>query len=366
MQVQQQLQREGIEVRSFSGNLLFDPENISNQSGSFFKVFTPFWRHCVSSQHPRSLYPIPTIRPFEHVPQSVDIATWSSLLPQNPNWSQKFTAYWKPGERHGHQLLAAFAEKTITTYAKDRDFPSLQGTSRLSPYLHFGELSPHQVWYKVQEIGTGNVLGADAERYLAEIGWREFAYHLLYHCPTLPSQPFNHKFDTFPWQFDATLFNKWKRGMTGYPIVDAGMRELWESGWMHNRVRMVVASFLTKHLLIPWQAGAEWFLDTLLDADLANNAAGWQWVAGCGADAAPYFRVFNPVMQGKKFDPSGKYIRRWIPELRALPDGYIHSPWEASSNVLAVSDVQLGNTYPNPIVEHAFARKRALALYANL
>ncbi|MFZ1576353.1 MAG: FAD-binding domain-containing protein, partial [Chromatiaceae bacterium] len=241
------------------------------------------------------------------------------------------------------------------------DQPGRPGTSRLSPHLHFGEISPRQVWQAVrgvQSTEAATTRGGDA--FLRELGWREFCHHLLHQWPQLPEQPFNPRFADFPWRDDGEAFRAWTRGQTGYPLVDAGMRELWHTGWMHNRVRMVTASFLVKHLLVPWQQGQDWFWDTLVDANLANNAGGWQWVAGCGADAAPYFRIFNPVLQGQKFDPGGDYARRWLPELRHLSDKDIYAPFAANPASLAAAGVRLGVDYPEPFVDHDFARRRAL------
>jgi deoxyribodipyrimidine photo-lyase len=257
----------------------------------------------------------------------------------------------------------------MASYPDDRDRPDVEGTSALSPHLHFGEISPRQIWHEVRACArstrrSGVIEGADA--FLRQLVWREFAYHILYHFPETPEQPLRAKFAAFPWRDDPDALRAWQRGRTGYPLVDAGMRQLWATGWMHNRVRMVVASFLVKHLLLPWQAGARWFWDTLVDADLANNTLGWQWVAGCGADAAPYFRIFNPVTQGKRYDPDGTYVRQWIPELSRLPTKWIHEPWAAPEKVLSESRADLRGTYPEPIVEHTFARQRALAALASI
>lgn len=361
-QIKKQLKDKGIDVKSFCGNLLFEPWEIKNKSGNYFKVFTSFWKSCNLDHNPRSLYNNPAIKPYKSKFETDDINSWK-LIPNNPDWMEKFNKYWVPGEDSAQNLLSEFIEYNFEKYKTARDIPGLKGTSRLSPYLHFGEISPHQIWYKIKDYQNMNKYYDSVDKYLSEIGWREFSYHLLYHNPNLPSREFNLKFQNFPWKFDSDNLIKWQRGLTGYPIVDAGMRELWNTGWMHNRVRMIVASFLTKHLLISWQEGAKWFLDTLLDADMANNSVGWQWVAGCGADAAPYFRIFNPIMQGMKFDFSGEYIRKWVPELARLPNKYIHNPWEANKELLESSGIDLGSNYPKPVIDHSYARDRALEAY---
>lgn len=244
----------------------------------------------------------------------------------------------------------------IHHYKKGRDFPALGSVSRLSPYLHFGQISPHQVWHRVHQLPSDH----NVDHFCSELGWREFAYNLLYHNPKLPEENLVSKFDAFPWKKDEKSFAAWKKGQTGIPMVDAAMRELWETGFMHNRCRMIVASFLIKNLLIDWRSGQKWFWDCLFDADLANNSASWQWVAGCGADAAPFFRIFNPVTQGEKFDPEGKYIRKYVPELAGLPDRYLFAPWQAPEDVLRQSAVVLGKDYPYPIVDLKESRNRAL------
>jgi deoxyribodipyrimidine photo-lyase len=277
---------------------------------------------------------------------------------------------WRPGEPAALAALDRFIEQAATDYAARRDRPGVFGTSRLSAHLHFGEIAPRLV---VQCLGAripGRFTGA-AEPFLRELGWREFAHHLIYHFPETPGEPLDRRFARFPWRDPAfgdgaALLVAWQRGRTGIPLVDAGMRELWHTGWMHNRVRMVVASLLTKNLRMPWQAGARWFWDTLVDADLAANTLGWQWTAGCGADAAPYFRVFNPVLQGERFDPNGSYVRRWCPELAALPDRYLHQPWMAPAGILAAAGVRLGQNYPAPVVDLAESRREALAAWGQV
>jgi deoxyribodipyrimidine photo-lyase len=260
--------------------------------------------------------------------------------------------------------LNGFIRRNLAAYGDVRNRPDRDGSSRLSPHLHFGEIGPRQIWHRIQSaMAAGDVPGRAGEGFLREIGWREFSHHLLYHWPRMPERALQPAFRNFPWRRDAKDLHAWQRGLTGYPIVDAGMRQLWQTGWMHNRVRMVVGSFLVKHLLLPWRAGEDWFWDTLVDADLANNAQNWQWVAGCGADAAPYFRVFNPMLQGEKFDPDGAYVRHWVPELARLPASVIHKPWTASEEVLTKAGVELGKTYPEPIVDHKAGRDRALTAW---
>jgi deoxyribodipyrimidine photo-lyase len=274
-------------------------------------------------------------------------------------------AAWTPGEAGAKRELRRFLDTAISGYAEGRDQPDKTHTSRLSPYLHTGEISPRQVWRAVRRRANKYPAKQEGtEAYLRQLGWREFAHHLLFHFPQTTEQPLRAKFADFPWRDSPTDMRAWQRGQTGYPLVDAGMRALWTTGWMHNRVRMITASFLVKHLLLPWQAGDRWFWDTLVDADLANNTLGWQWVAGCGADAAPYFRIFNPVAQGEKFDPDGDYVRRWVPELSRLPAAWIHKPWQAPTRVLTEAGVKLGTTYPEPMVDHHSARVRALAALA--
>jgi len=270
-----------------------------------------------------------------------------------PDWAAGFDAIWQPGEAGAAARLARFTATTLDRYDKDRNAPGIEGSSGLSPHLRWGEVSPRQVWHAARTAGAGD---AATETFLKEILWREFAYHLLWHRPEMPDRALRSEFDAFPWVENRAALRAWQQGRTGYPIVDAGMRQLWRTGWMHNRVRMIAASFLVKHLMQPWQAGERWFRDTLVDADLASNSASWQWVAGCGTDAAPYFRVFNPVLQGEKFDASGAYVRRYVPELTQLPNSLIHKPWEGPPVA----------GYPRPIVDHATARARALAAYASL
>jgi deoxyribodipyrimidine photo-lyase len=363
-EVQDSLDKLGISTGGFHGNLLFDPRETLNRQGSAFQVFTPYWKHCLSRPEPEPPEPAPDQlgRPSKW-PASLRPGDLH-LLPEI-DWASGIADSWTPGERAGSDRLAEFAKNALADYSTGRDYPEPTGTSRLSPYLHWGHISPRQVWHAVRRATRRRSpqVAAQAAAYLRQLGWREFAHHLLVHFPHTPEEPLRKAFTRFPWAGSQTDLKAWQCGRTGYPLVDAGMRELWHTGWMHNRVRMVVASFLVKHLLVPWQEGARWFWDTLVDADLANNTLGWQWCAGCGADAAPYFRIFNPVLQGEKFDPQGNYIHRWVPELAKLPAPLIHRPWRAKPEQLAAAGVELGRTYPTPIVDHAEARRRALGAY---
>lgn len=360
-QIEKSLLQKGIGFHIYNGALLQDPKTFLNQSQQYYRVFTPFWR-ALKKQPIRDLYPMPTtINPFTTLlGQPVDAL---GLLSEH-DWYQKLSDHWVPGEAAAKDRLQQFLTQRLDHYALTRNRADKEGTSRLSPYLHFGEISPVQIWHATLAMqDRGKHLDSEIEVFLSELAWREFSTHLLTHFPDLPHQAFKPAFAAFPWKKNKAYLKAWQTGLTGYPMVDAGMRELWDTGWMHNRVRMIAASFLIKHLMQPWQEGEAWFWDTLVDADLANNAASWQWVAGSGADAAPYFRIFNPVLQGKKFDPDGEYIKKWIPELEALPVKYIHAPWEAPQDILQAAGIRLGKTYPYPIVEHAQARNEALAAY---
>ena len=365
------LQAAGVTVETFNAGLLFEPGTVLSGSGAPYRVFTPFWRACLKADPPAPPQPEPAFgaaaapaRPVRSEP----LDSWG-LLPTAPDWAGGLRAAWKPGEATAQRLLQAFLANGLHGYAAQRDRPDLSSVSRLSPHLHFGEIGPRQIWHAVHARSAPRDGPADdpaddgPRKFLAEIGWREFCCNLLAEFPDLPDKPLQPRFAGFPWEDKPDALRAWQRGRTGYPFVDAGMRQLWQTGWMHNRLRMVTASFLVKHLLIPWQAGAAWFWDTLVDADLANNSANWQWVAGCGADAAPYFRIFNPVTQGRKFDPHGDYVRRFVPELAGLPDRWIHRPWEAPPDALNAAGVRLGEDYPPPIVDHAEARREALAAF---
>ncbi len=348
--LKQRLQDEGLRVESHNAALLLEPWQIKTGGGGPYKVFTPFWRALRSGLSLPSVTPAPESLPPAPVLASDGLEQWG-LLPRRPDWSEGFNI-WQPGEAGAQARAADFLEQGLARYATARELPAEAGSSRLSPHLHFGEIGPRQLWQAVP-AGAG-------EKFLSELAWREFSYHLLYHWPALPERNWRSAYDAIAWNEDPQGLAAWQRGETGYPIVDAGLRELWTTGWMHNRVRMLVASFLIKDLLVDWRQGADWFWDTLLDADLANNSAAWQWVAGTGADAAPYFRIFNPVTQGQRFDPDGRYLRRWLPELAGLPDRYLHCPWEAPAGT---AGVLLGRDYPQRLIAHDTARRRALAAY---
>jgi deoxyribodipyrimidine photo-lyase len=356
-------QKSGWKVASFNSALLHEPWTLATQSGKPFQVFTPFWKAVQASPPPPPRQAPGRIPAPARWPASLSVKDLE--LEPKIDWAAGLRQSWRPGEAGAKELLSRFLRERLEHYKTGRDFPDRPSTSRLSPHLHFGEIGPRQIWHAVTAIveSAGRPLVTAGEWFLRELAWREFAYHLLYHFPHTPEKPLREEFHGFPWREDTKLLRAWQKGRTGYPLVDAGMRELWTTGWMHNRVRMVVGSFLVKDLLQPWQRGAEWFWDTLVDADLANNTLGWQWVAGCGADAAPYFRIFNPVRQGEQFDPSGAYVRRWVPELARLPADVIHHPWTAPPAVLREANVCLGKTYPLPIVDHAEARRRALEAF---
>ncbi|NIA68876.1 deoxyribodipyrimidine photo-lyase [Pelagibius litoralis] len=360
------LRDQGIDAESFNANLLFEPWEIKNGQGGPYKVFTPFWKALLAGPAPATPEPPPASVDGLRSVAGDSLADWN-LRPDKPDWAGGLRKQWTPGEQGAGQRLDAFLDEAAETYKTRRDQPAESGTSRLSPHLHWGEISPRQVWQTCQRaIATGSVREDAVMAFLRQLAWRDFSHVLIYHWPDFPEKSWKPEYDSFPWRDDEQAFTAWCRGRTGYPIVDAGMRELWHTGWMHNRVRMITASFLIKHLLIPWQRGEAWFWDTLVDADLANNAAGWQWVAGSGADASPYFRIFNPITQGEKFDPQGHYIRRWVPELSKLPNDFLNKPWDAPAEVLTAAGVTLGETYPLPMVDHKAARDRALAGYQEM
>lgn len=351
-------EKKGVSCHRYGGFLLHEPESIRNGSGDYYKVYTPFSRACLARGEPRAAKPKPDVGWAKHSLAGQQLTDFK-LLPRHPNWATGFDREWQPGEAGAKERLIAFLGDGLKGYADGRDRPDKSFTSRLSAHLHWGEISPYQVWQATRQAmeASGGVLDRDGEKFLKEVLWREFSHHLIHHNPDFPTTPFRREFAAFPWAQDDAALKRWQRGETGYPIVDAGMRELWATGIMHNRVRMIVASFLIKHLLLPWQEGERWFWDTLVDADIGANSASWQWVAGCGADAAPYFRIFNPILQGMKFDPDGAYVRRWVLELKDVPAEVIHKPWE-----MAVPP----RGYPSPMVDHDKARARALAALATL
>lgn len=343
-------------------SLLRRPQEVTTKTGGAYKVFTPFYRASTALGEPCA--PVAEPDGLEWFAGEVDSLTLDDLdlLPRTPDWAGGLRDAWTVGENAAHERLASMARK-VKGYADGRDLPDQDATSRLSPHLHFGEISPRQVWHGIMNYAREHRIEQTAEPLLRQLSWRDFSAYILFHYPTLPDTPLRDEFQAFPWKDNDEWLEAWQEGRTGYPIVDAGMRQLWQTGWMHNRVRMIVASLLVKHLLIPWQRGAEWFADTLVDADTANNSASWQWVAGSGTDAAPYFRIFNPIAQGQKFDPDGDYVRRWVPELKDLPKQFIHEPWTADAFTQQTSGVTIGEDYPYPIIEHKAGREQALAAY---
>ncbi|MGL5784142.1 MAG: cryptochrome/photolyase family protein [Alphaproteobacteria bacterium] len=363
--IHQHFEKKGCCVKTYPGFLLAEPWEIANQKGEPYQIFTPFWkaleRH-LSFQTPVLSEAPKAISPYAHQGDLESVSLMA--LFKEPAWAGSLGAFWKISEAAAHAHLNNFLYKPVETYQQDRDIPHLAGTSLLSPYLHLGQISINRLYAETRKASLQTRSLRDGfETFLKELGWRDFSYHLLHQFPTLKTQPFRQKFEKFPWKENTAWLEKWQTGQTGYPLVDAGMRQLWKLGWMHNRVRMITASFLVKHLLIPWQQGEAWFWDTLVDADPASNPANWQWVAGCGADAAPYIRIFNPLSQGEKFDPEGRYIKTFVPELKDLPAPWVHRPFEAPSFLLAQSGIELGKTYPFPLVMHDKARQQALQFY---
>ncbi len=358
------LEVDGITVKSFNASLLYEPWSVKKNDGTPYHVFTPFFRKgCSGCGEPEPPLPAPGRIPMMRPPEGSKSIADLGLLPDGVRWDKKMQPHWNIGEQGAQKRLADFLDHGLKGYRDGRNVPSKNNVSRLSPHLHFGEISPRKIWHDVRQRMIAENLETDGDHFLTEMGWREFSYNLLYYNHDLPSVPLQKRFERFPWSQDDKALVAWKRGQTGYPIVDAGMRELWQTGYMHNRVRMITGSFLVKDLLLHWTEGEKWFWDCLVDADLANNAASWQWIAGCGADAAPYFRIFNPVSQGEKFDPQGDYVRRFVPELAKLPDAYIHRPWEAPQSVLKECCLLLGKDYPMPIIDHKTARNRALEAF---
>ena len=364
-EIKKTLKEKGIECSSFNSALLWEPWETVKNDGTPYQVFTPFYQNCLKNKAPH--LPLDKIEPLHLIKDTSNPSRLEDLqLLPTLTWSEKFKPYWQVGEKGAQQKLNDFIENHLADYREGRDFPAKQSVSRLSPHLHFGEISPNQIWYTLQHYSVLHQEEKNTTHFLRELIWREFSYSLLFYYPNLPHQNLQTKFDRFPWKKETPALHAWQKGQTGFPLVDAGMRELWQTGYMHNRLRMITGSFLVKNLLLHWHHGAHWFWDCLVDADLANNSASWQWVAGCGADAAPYFRIFNPVIQGEKFDPAGQYTRHFVPELAQLPDRYLFRPWEAPADVLKKAGVVLGENYPKPIVSLSDSRKRALDALASL
>ncbi len=351
-----------VENLSFNSNLLWEPWNISKDDGTPYRVFTPYYKKgCLNSEDPRIPLGQVSISSIFSDTNSTKIEDLN-LIPE-VKWYLEMEDIWEPGEEGAKKRLDQFLEEGLSDYKEGRNFPNKKNVSRLSPYLHFGEISPNEVWYQAKTKESVSGIQKSLDHFLSELGWREFSYYLLYHFPFLPKKNFQPKFNKFPWIKNESLLDLWHKGKTGYPIVDAGMRELWQTGYMHNRLRMVVGSFLVKNLLIDWREGEDWFWDCLVDADLASNSAGWQWVAGSGADAAPYFRIFNPVTQGLKFDPEGEYTKKYVPELKLLPNKFLFNPWEAPKEILKEAGIELGKDYPKPIIDLKSSRELALEAF---
>jgi deoxyribodipyrimidine photo-lyase len=366
-QLKELLLAQGSAVLSHNGSVLWEPWQVLKSDGTPYQVFTPFYRRgCLAATAPRTPLPAPAALQVRTVPGAGQAGIDALALLPRIAWDTTMNTTWQVGEKAATARLEEFLSAGLNGYKEGRNFPQRANVSRLSPHLHYGELSPNQVWYEAQRQGLEQGVESDLDCFQSELGWREFSYSLLYHKPALSRLPLQSKFERFPWLDDPALLRAWQRGQTGYPLVDAGMRELWQTGYMHNRVRMVVGSFLVKNLLTHWHRGEEWFWDCLVDADLAANSASWQWIAGCGADAAPYFRVFNPVTQSERFDPQGEYIRRYVPELARLPDKYLHDPAAAPASVLSAGGVTLGRHYPHPVVDLKVSRERALAAFKGL
>jgi len=356
----------GIDHQSFNASLLWDVEKVVKSDGTPYKVFTPFYkRGCLQQEPPRKPLPEFDIRKlFSKKIESLSVVDLKLL--SNHDLEKSLDEVWEPGEHKAHAILKSFIKNRLFDYQEGRDFPDRKSVSSLSPYLHFGEISPHEIWYAVLKSGHEYASKNNVSCFLKELVWREFAYNVLYHNPTMPQKNLDRKFDVLEWSYDKKNLHAWQQGETGYPVIDAAMKELLLTGSMHNRMRMVVASFLVKNLMIDWRKGQEWFWKYLVDADLASNSFNWQWVAGCGYDASPYFRIFNPILQGKKFDPQGRYIQKFLPELALLPKKYIYTPWLAPEEVLLAAKIKLGKTYPLPVVDLGDSRDRVLTEFKKL
>lgn len=362
--VKRHLREDGFTVESFAGHILHEPSRMRTRTGGPYRVYTPFWKAFSADAHvPAPIDPPQRLTAPDRFPSSEDLRDWA-LYAAKPDWAAGFVPLWTPGEKGAYDRLKHFIDDKASGYADNRDRPAEDATSMLSSHLALGEITPATIWHAIND--ADGIADDNRRKFLQELVWRDFSYHLLFHAPDLATKNWNDRFDAFEWSDDAAGFDAWTRGETGFPIVDAGMRQLWQQGWMHNRVRMIAASFLIKDLRIDWRRGEQWFRDTLVDADPASNAASWQWVAGSGADAAPFFRIFNPVLQGQKFDPDGDYVRHYVPELSKLPAKYIHNPHEAPDHVLAEAGIHPEKTYPKPIVDHKLARKRALMAFEKI
>lgn len=355
----------GIDTQSFNGSLLWEPHEILKSDGTAYKVFTAFYKNgCLKAQKPREILSRPRTIDFAKLTNIGEISDLG-LMKKN-DVALRCAKYWQPTESKAYQLLQDFIKNILSGYKVGRDFPALSQTSRLSPYLQFGQISPHQVWYGAKDQGYQHASRVDVQHFLTELVWREFSYNVLFHTPSVMHKNLQKKFDHLTWRSSTSDLKSWQNGLTGYPLVDAGMRELWQTGYMHNRVRMIVASFLIKNLRIDWREGEAWFWNLLVDADLASNSFNWQWVAGSGYDAAPYFRIFNPTTQGKKFDKYGDYVKHWVPELKNMPDKYLYEPWLASVEILKKAKVELEQNYPKPIVDLKLSRQQALDNFKKL
>ena len=355
------LENKNIEVKTYNSTLLWEPWLVAKPDGTPYRVFSPFYRKgCLKQKEPRFPLPEPKKVSFFKLNDADDIKKLELL--NGFNWYDKLHEHWEIGEKAAQNKLSSFLNDGIDDYKDGRNFPAKNNVSRLSPHIRFGEISPNQIWYAARAVREDR----NVDHFCSELGWREFSYYLLYHFPFIEKENLNKKFDTFPWLDNTDYLTAWQKGITGYPIIDAGMRELWETGYMHNRVRMIVGSFLVKNLLIHWHHGHSWFNDCLVDADKANNTAGWQWIAGSGADAAPYFRIFNPITQGQNFDEEGLYTKRWIPELSEMPNKYLFNPWEAPDEILKDANIVLGQDYPLPVVDIKESRNIALQAFETI